>query len=388
MMPLPTPVPDENRDEFIDRCMEEADEFEDPAQRRAVCETQWDNSREESQVMKYPDVIKAVYGTPWAIRPEILATICEIVQFRAEGGVLTEEEIQGRIGAAPVRAGAARNGTIAVLPLYGIIAQRMNLMMATSGGTSTELFGKALQQALDDPSISAVVIDIDSPGGSVFGVPELAQTIADARGRKPIVAVANSQAASAAYWIASAVDELVITPSGEVGSIGVLAAHEDLSTMQEKLGVKTTLVSAGKFKSELSPLEPLGAEAREALQARVNDYYEMFVQGVARGRGVSVGAVRGGFGQGRMVAAQQAVQMGMADRVGTLEGTLQRLLGSGGRAGPRAEGAEGIPLGTDLLIVDTLYGSLQEDEVPGDDGQEEIAAADRDWRGRRLRLRG
>ena len=116
--------------------------------------------------MKYPDVIKAVYASPWAIRSEVLATICEILQFRATGGVLTEEEIQASFGAAPVRAGAARNGAIAVLPLFGVISQRMNLMTAMSGGTSTELFGKALQQALDDPAISTVVIDVDSPGGS------------------------------------------------------------------------------------------------------------------------------------------------------------------------------------------------------------------------------
>ena len=288
----------------------------------------WSEDLGESGAMLLPKVCQAVFNEPWALKPETYATICGLVRTRANGGKLTEEEIESRIGAAHTRRGAARNGAVAVLPLYGVIGQRMNLMMNMSGGTSTELFGKAFHEAVADPAIGAVVIAIDSPGGSVFGVAELWQTIMDARGGKPIVAVADSVAASAAYWIASAADEIVVTPGGEVGSIGVLAAHEDLSGAQEREGIKTTLVSAGKKKVLGNPFEPLSDEAKEGIQEKVDAYYSMFTNAVARGRGVGASEVRNGFGEGGTVLAGEAVKLGMADRIGTLDSTVQRLLGN------------------------------------------------------------
>lgn len=312
--------------------------------------------------MKYPSIVQAVFGEPWAIRPETYAVICDLVRFRAEGGKLSEGEIQARIGAGPVRAGAARNGAIAVLPLYGVMAQRMNLMSAMSGGTSTEQFGRAFQAAMSDPGVSAVVMDIDSPGGSVYGVQELWQLVMDARGAKPIVAVANSRAGSAAYYVATAADEIVVTPSGEVGSIGVIGGHVDISKQEEMIGERVTLVSAGKFKAELSPFAPLSDEAREALQGSIDQYYGMFVGAVARGRGARAADVRTGFGQGRMVGAQDAVRLGMADRVATLDQTIARLVGRP-PAGARAEGlrvvvpagantvAEAIEQGADMIVL-------------------------------------
>ena len=286
----------------------------------------------------YEHIVQAVFNEPWALKPEMYATICDLVRFRAGGGKLTQVEIDSRIGAAHTRRGAARNGAVAVLPLYGILAQRMNLMMNMSGGTSTELFGKAFREAMADRSVGAVVIDIDSPGGDVYGMTELWQIIMDARGDKPIVAVANSLAASAAYLIATAADEIVVTPGGEVGSIGVLVAHEDQSAALEKAGVKVTLISAGKKKVLGNPLEPLSDEAREELQKKVDTYYGMLVDAVARGRAVSASEVRNGFGEGGTVLAKEAVKLGMADRIGTLESTVARLLGS--RAGGSRAKAE------------------------------------------------
>jgi ClpP class serine protease len=131
---------------------------------------------------------------------------------------------------------------------------------------------------------------------------------------------------AAAYWIASAADELVVTPSGQVGSIGVFAAHEDISKAAEMQGVKVTLISAGQYKTEGNPFEPLSAEARAAMQKDVNTFGDMFVNAVARNRGVGAYSVKAGFGQGRMVMAQDAVKASMADRVATLDETLARLL--------------------------------------------------------------
>ncbi len=195
---------------------------------------------------KYEQVAQLVFGEPWAIQPEKYAIICDLIRYRVSGGVLSAEDIEARIGAAPVRPGVARNGSVAVLPLYGTLGQKMGLLQSFSGGTATEQFGGAFRQAVADPNVSAIVMDVDSPGGSVFGVQELWQTIMESRGQKPIVAVANSTMASAAYWISSAAGEIVVTPGGEVGSIGVVAEHQDISGALEQEGIKPTLISAGK----------------------------------------------------------------------------------------------------------------------------------------------
>ena len=274
--------------------------------------------------MKYPHLLQAVFNSPWAILPETLATIMEIVRFRAGGGLLTAEEIQGRIGSA-ARPVARQAGSIAVLPLHGPIAQRMNLMTAVSGGTSTEIFGRQFAALMAEPSIKAIVIEVDSPGGSVFGVDELATEIFKARGTKPIIAQVNSMMASAAFWIGAAADEIVVTPGGFVGAVGVIMPHVDTSVRDEKEGVKTTLISAGKFKTEGNELEPLSDEARESLQGLVDGVFDAFVKSLARSRGVKQATVRNGFGEGRMLAAAAAVDAGMADRVGTLAETLQSL---------------------------------------------------------------
>ncbi|KKM13623.1 hypothetical protein LCGC14_1714410, partial [marine sediment metagenome] len=195
------------------------------------------------------------------------------------------------------------------------------------GGTSTEKWGQAFDDLIASEHVGAVVIDGDTPGGSVAGVPELAEKIFKARGTKPIVFVGNTWLASAGYWIASAGDEIVVTPSGEVGSIGVWSMHVDLSKAMEDFGEKVTLISAGKYKTEFNPYEPLDKEAEAYAQSEVDRYYGMFVDAVSRGRNVTARTVRNGFGEGRMVGAKNAAADGMADRVATLDQTIQRLGG-------------------------------------------------------------
>ncbi len=295
-----------------------------------------DEAQHVTADIRYPLLIRAALDMPWAILPSKLTAIMGLLRLRAEGGQVAPEEIAAIVGAArqptPVSGGA-----VAVVPIFGTIVQRAGLLAESSGAVSTERIGAAFRQAMADPAVSSVVLQIDSPGGGVYGVAELADTIRSARGQKPIVAVADSLAASAAYWIASAADEIVVTPSGEVGSIGVFTAHEDWSQAFERIGVGVSLISAGKYKTEGNIFEPLGDEARAAIQGRVDDYYRLFTNAVAKGRGVSADEVRGGFGQGRVVGAQEAVKLGMADRVATMDATVRRLAGrrgqmSGGRA--------------------------------------------------------
>ncbi|MGH7540867.1 MAG: S49 family peptidase [Gemmatimonadota bacterium] len=275
--------------------------------------------------MKYPHIVRAFAETPWAILPAAYATILDLVEFRAAGYELSTDEIRDRVGARkpPVQTQA---GDVAVLPLYGVLFPRANLMTEMSGATSLETWSATFRQLVRDPAVSAIVLDVDSPGGLVDRVLETAAEVREARKAKPILAVANTTAASAAYWIASQADEVVVTPSGEVGAIGVFSAHDDVSGLQEKMGVKTTLIWAGKYKTELSPFEPLSEEARAAEQASVDDVYGDFVEAVAKGRGVSVATVRSGFGEGRVANARNAVAEGMADRVDTLDATVARLL--------------------------------------------------------------
>src|SRR3990167_6451821 len=204
--------------------------------------------------MKYQHIIAEIFRKPWAILPEKLRIMADLVKMRSQGEKLSEEQIRERIGAA-VRKSPRTVGAVAVLPIHGVISHRINVMSDISGGTSIERLTAQFREALANPDVKTLVFDVDSPGGAVDGVPELASEIFEARGRKKMIAVASTMAASAAYWLASAADELVVTPSGEVGSIGVFAMHEDWSKWLDQEGIKVSLISAGKFKTEGNPWE-------------------------------------------------------------------------------------------------------------------------------------
>lgn len=283
---------------------------------------------------RYPAITSALCDV-WAIQEHKLRAMMELMGLRSAGLAYDAGEIQARIGDRKPALREVR-GNVAVLPLMGVIGQRMNMLMEASGGTSTEMFGAALDAAVADSSIGAIVLNVDSPGGSVYGVHELSQRIYQARGKKPIVAVANSVMASAAYWIASAADQIAVTPSGDVGSIGVVAVHCETSKADAESGVRYTIIKAGKFKAEGNPYEPLGEEALSAIQRRVDETYDQFVADVARNRGTQPTAVRGGYGQGRAVGAEEAVKLGLADRVATLDEVAGKLAGTKPAAGRRA----------------------------------------------------
>lgn len=281
--------------------------------------------------MRLEHIRRAVYSTPWAIEESKLEALLEVVELRAEGIRLTSEQIEARVGKVD-RPQPQVMGSIAVLPLYGVIAQRMNMVTEMSGGTSTEQFGAMFSEAVNSPDIGAIVLDVDSPGGTVEGVEELSARIHAARGTKPIVALANPLMASAAYWVASAADEVVSAATGRVGSIGVLAMHVDTTKMDEQAGIKRTIIKSGEFKGEGSPHEALTDAARMHMQSIAEEYGDMFVRAVARNRNASLTAVREGYGKGRVFTAQMALKAGMIDRVGTLEDVLERLAGKVSRA--------------------------------------------------------
>jgi capsid assembly protease len=279
--------------------------------------------------MRYLRIVTAFSGAYWAIQEHKWNEIRAFLRFKAAGGIMTEDEVLAKIGAKVDRR-ETKGAAVAVVPIYGIVAQRVNMMddISGPGSASTERIAKDIRGAISDPAVSAILLDIDSPGGTVFGVTELAKEIYGLRGQKSIVAIANSLAASAAYWIASAASEFHITPSGEAGSIGVFAEHTDMSKWLENEGIKPTLIHAGEFKTEGNQYEPLTDQAAAYIQSRVDDYYGMFVKAVAKYRGVSETKVQRDFGKGRVFGAEQAVASGMADKISTFDQVLSKLTGS------------------------------------------------------------
>ncbi|GLK67016.1 signal peptide peptidase SppA [Hansschlegelia plantiphila] len=346
---------------------------------------------------RFPHLRAAIVRHPWAILPDRLEAIAEVIERRMEGVRLPPEEIAAikgsrgpngsvslyamnaagmpEITAGPLvemrgqQASPAQGSVIAVISIMGIIAQHANQVddISGPGGTSTERLGQSFRSALADPSVKAIVFNIDSPGGNVHGVPELADEIFESRGKKPIVAQVNSTAASGAYWLACAADEIVVTPSGEVGSIGVYSMHRDLSVAADREGVKFTFISAGKYKVEGNCYEPLGDEAAAAIQRTVDGYYGDFLNGVARGRGVKASVVRESFGEGRMERAKDAVRLGMADRVGTMDDTLRRLA----RAKPSA--AVNASADEASIVAHDDNGSPQQVEAPAQETDVSVA---------------
>lgn len=277
--------------------------------------------------MKYQQIVRAVSETPWAILPAKLNVILDIVAMRAEGERLTHEEIQARIGGKPPAKDDRVVGAVAIIPVYGVMIPRADMFSEISGATSVTRLIASVRSAAENPQIGSILLDVDSPGGSVFQIPELAAEIRKARESKRVVAVAGGYATSAAYWIASQADEFVASPSAIVGSIGIYTTHVDWSRFNENLGVAVTYIHAGDYKVERNSDEPLTDEARAAAQTIVDDIYGEFVGEVAGGRGVSREAVLDEFGQGRVFTAHAALKRGMVDRVDTLEATIERLVG-------------------------------------------------------------
>jgi len=217
-------------------------------------------------------------------------------------------------------------GDVVVLPLFGVISRRLGMLGQFSGGMSIETFDKAFTQYLNEPSISTIIIHVDSPGGTYAGCPEFAEKVYKARKKKQIIAVVDTLCASCAYWIASAANSIVMTPSSDVGSIGVFSVHVDESKAIENEGLKVSVFSAGKYKTELLSNAPISDDAKTYLQNRVEKTYDEFVSTVAKHRDKTFTYVKENFGEGRLVRAQDALNVGMVDRIGTLEEIVKELV--------------------------------------------------------------
>jgi HK97 family phage prohead protease len=221
-----------------------------------------------------------------------------------------------------------RRSGVAVLGLHGPLEYRYGVLSAWCGGTSTELCRQIITDWLTDPSVKAICLDIDSPGGTEAGTSEFATFLRSAREQKPIYAIANPQMCSAAYWIASAASFLSAIPSSEIGSVGCYMAHVSTAGALEKAGIKITLVAAPARKTAGNPYEPLDDSERERQQVEVDRTFGLFVEAVAKNRGLLKARVLADFGGGGVVRGSDGLGLGMVDAVEDAPAFLQRVAGS------------------------------------------------------------
>ncbi len=206
-------------------------------------------------------------------------------------------------------------GGIKVIPIHGILTKKSEAFDDILGMTSYEKIREEIEEALIDEEVETIILDIDSPGGEVNGLFDLSDFIYEARTKKRIVAIANDDAYSAAYAIASSAEKVLVTRTSGVGSIGVIASHIDQSGFDEKQGVKYTTVFAGKRKNDLNPHEPITSESVESLQEEVDRLYEMFVQLIARNRNLSTEKIKST--EAGLYFGEKAIEVGLADGITT-----------------------------------------------------------------------
>jgi ClpP class serine protease len=212
---------------------------------------------------------------------------------------------------------------VAVVPIVGVIEHRRGILSELLGvGVSTSEVRTAIRALAAEPDTNTIVLVIDSPGGEVDGVTELAATIRDVRRTRRVVAIADTMAASAAYWIGAQASEFVATPSAQLGSIGVYGAHEDVSGLEAKLGGQRDADFGRPLQGRnLEPWLDLRPGAGDP-QGQVDAIYQTLVDDIAFGRHVSPGTVARRFGEGRTLLANPALAAGMVDRIGTLEDVI------------------------------------------------------------------
>jgi capsid assembly protease len=217
-------------------------------------------------------------------------------------------------------------GGVAVIGLHGFVTRRPSFWSALFGGSSLVELEASLGDAVRDPKVSAIVLDCDSPGGSVTGVHEAFEAVRAANAIKPVTVAISGLCASAAYWIAAGASRIAISPSAEVGSIGVFGVHADRSAYYAANGVTFSVFAAPEAKAEAADVLPLTDAARAAMQRRVEGHYARFVADVATGRGVTPDAVRAGYGEGRVVGSADALLAGLVDVVESPATTVARVV--------------------------------------------------------------
>ena len=242
----------------------------------------------------------------WCILPDALAAILS--------QALRGESASGFVAAKSTTHGKPNN-KMAVIPVQGVLTKDQDW-----AGTTYGTIADAAERAANDPAVKRIVLAVDSPGGEVTGLPETAAVLRQVAKVKPVSAIVEGAAASAAYWLTSQAHDITVAPSAEVGSVGVRMMHVDVSKMLDDQGYKVTELYSGNFKTEWSPFKPLSDAAMADMQTRLDSVHNDFIKAVAEGRGVAPNrptgkAANSRYGEGRMFSAQQAMGMGLADKI-------------------------------------------------------------------------
>lgn len=263
-----------------------------------------------------------VASQPWAIVPEMLETIAAIA--RRENDPI--EAVGARLGRPlqNARTVSVRDG-VALVHVIGPVFRYANLFTQISGATSLDVLARDFTAAIDDPGVKAVVLVLDSPGGQANGISEMAAMIRFGSLKKPVVAYVDGAAQSAAYWLASAADEVVASPTAMVGSIGAVVAID----AQKREGTVEIVSSQSPNKRP-----DVSTDAgRAQIQSLIDALAQVFIDDVARYRGVETTAVLERFGQGASFLAAEAVDRGMVTRISTLEAIIAGLSGAPAKKG-------------------------------------------------------
>jgi len=272
--------------------------------------------------MQLPHIAARLYGTPLLINRAKLDVILAVLGDRIGISGVAVSDIPKPNAALP----ASRPGFpdkspgIAVIPIQGTLVKRTLGLEAASGLTSYLDIGAMLDAAVRDPNVRGILLDVDSPGGETGGVFELAEAVRAATTVKPVWAVANDSSFSAAYAIACAAQRLIVTRTGGVGSIGVIALHVDQSVADAQDGIRYTAITAGARKNDYSPHEPLSTEAQTRLQTEVNRLYDIFVTHVAAMRGITENTVRAT--EAGLYFGPEGIEGALADAVGSFDEVL------------------------------------------------------------------
>lgn len=280
----------------------------------------------------YANIITKINQTPWLITPEGLDIVMKIVTERIERGRLEDEEVDNRLQNLRSTSGRPTNedglqiiNGVGILPVMGPIFGKANLMTRVSGATSLESFQQDFRSMLKDDGIGSIIMEFDTPGGTSDLVEEMASEIYASRGIKPIYASVNTMCGSAGLFLASQANKIFSTQSGSIGSLGAYSTHIDQSGADAKEGVKYTYISAGQYKTEGNPHEALSSEAIRHRQESITELYDTFAGAVAKGRGEEVETVKASYGQGRMLTAKKALEVGMIDGVMSFDELLSNL---------------------------------------------------------------
>lgn len=239
--------------------------------------------------MRFAHLLEIIYARPWSITPAGWEAVHRIVQSKLDGQIMEpvtrdDEDDDLDIFGEPLPKSMLSDGGTLSIPIQGVIGRKIGMIGKACGGCDIQDVEFDIAKALGDSRVSRILLDIDSPGGSVTGVPELAQQIRDARVTKPVYAFTDGMMCSAAYWLASQADGIYATKSTDIGSIGVYMALLDESRSFEMEGLKTELIKAGRLKGIGVRGTALTDEAREYLQGQVDDIYEWFTTDVRAGR--------------------------------------------------------------------------------------------------------